>query len=72
MDQLKRIYRKERDGENVRRLHAIILMIKLQNAEEVADMCMISADTLRRWVKAYNEGGVPGLYKKNNPGAHPS
>jgi transposase len=69
---LKKIYRKERDGENVRRLHAIILMIKLQDPEAVADMCMINGDTLRRWVKAYNEEGIPGLYKKNNPGARPS
>jgi len=72
LEELGRLYRKERDADNVRRLHAIILMIKIQDAEEVAEMCIISADTLRRWIKAFNEEGLEGLFKKNNAGARPS
>ena len=72
LEELGKIYRKERDGDHVRRLHGIILMIKIQDAEEVADMCVVSGDTLRRWVKSFNEEGLEGLFKKNNPGAPPS
>jgi transposase len=72
LDELGKLYRKERNADNVRRLHAIILMLKFQNAEDVADMCLVGADTLRRWIKAFNEEGLGGLFKKNNPAARPS
>ena len=69
---LLQLYKKEQDAEKVRRLNAILLMLKMKNAEEVAKFCGISANTVRRWVEAFNEGGLEELYKKKAPDAPPS
>ncbi len=64
-----KLYNTEDDPDRVRRLHAIILMKKLKNAEGVAKMCGVSANTVRRWVEAFNEAGLEGLFKKKAPDA---
>jgi transposase len=61
------MYKKQREGDKVRHLLAIILMIKKQNAEIVAELMEMDADTIRRWVEAFNEGGLEELYKKKAP-----
>ncbi len=66
---LVNLYNKEEDADKVRRLHAIILMKKIKNAEGVAKMCGVSANTVRRWVEAFNAGGLEELFKKKAPGA---
>ena len=68
---LIKLYNAEEDPDKVRRLHAIILMKKVKNAEVVAKMCGMSANTIRRWVEAFNAGGLEGLYKKKAPDAPP-
>ncbi len=68
---LIKLYNAEEDPDKVRRLHAIILMKKMKNAEAVAKMCGVSANTVRRWVEAFNEVGLEGLFKKNAPGVPP-
>ncbi|OLS15723.1 MAG: hypothetical protein RBG13Loki_0659 [Promethearchaeota archaeon CR_4] len=64
---LVKLYNKEEDADKVRHLHAIILMKKMRNAEAVAKMCGVSANTVRRWVEAFNAGGLEGLFKKKAP-----
>ncbi len=71
-DELVRLFKKEKDGNKVRRLHAITRMIELGNAEEVARECRVHPNTLRRWVEGFNEGGLEGLFKKKVPGDPPS
>lgn len=66
---LKKMYRKEKDGEIVRRIGIIIHMLLLDNVMEVAQLDAISDDSVRRWIKAFNEGGVDALRKKNDPDA---
>ncbi len=68
---LVQLYRKETDGDKVRRLHAIILMKRKRNAEKVAELCEVTPNTIRRWVEAFNAGGLEGLYKKKAPAAPP-
>ncbi len=65
-------YKKEQDGDRVRRLNAMILMHKLGNAERVAELLEASPDTVRRWVEAFNADGLAGLYKKKVPAGRPS
>jgi transposase len=67
--ELVKIFKKERDGAVVRRLQAILLMMKYEDAEQVAPLCEVDPDTVRRWVKVYNEEGVEGLRKKKAPDA---
>jgi hypothetical protein len=67
LKKLIKMFKKQREGDKVRHLHAIILMIKKQNAEIVAELMDMDADTIRRWVESFNEGGLEGLYKKKVP-----
>ncbi len=69
---LTRLFKKEPNGKRVRRLHAIILMRQLGNAERVAELCLVDADTIRRWVDAFNERGLDGLFGKKTPAARRS
>lgn len=69
LKKLQKRYRKEKDAEIVRRLNVIILMIIMENVTEVAKIVAMSDDTVRRWVKIFNDGGLEALSKKNDPDA---
>ncbi len=62
--ELVKMFKKEKDGAMVRRFLALVLMHERQNAEEVAELCRVDPDTIRRWVTTFNEEGVAGLRKK--------
>ncbi len=64
LPELVRLFKKEKDGDKVRRLHAIIRMREIENAEEVARLCFVHPNTVRRWVEAFNQGGLDALFKK--------
>lgn len=64
---LKRKFKKEKNGDHVRKLNVIRLMRKLKNAEDVAELLEMTADTVRTYVEAFNEGGLDELYKKKDP-----
>ena len=66
--ELVKMFKKEKDGAMVRRLHVILLMLEMQDAEQVAPLCKVDAETVRRWVKTFNEEGLEGLRKKKAPG----
>jgi hypothetical protein len=61
---LEKRYRREKDADKVRRIGIIVLMLRLKNAERVAELMGLEADTVRAYVEAFNEGGLEGLYKK--------
>jgi transposase len=63
---LQKKAKREKDGELVRRLQAIIILLVYGNAEIVFKTLDISKDTLVRWVQRFNEGGIEGLAKKND------
>jgi hypothetical protein len=65
--QLKKLYKQTRDLPQAIRILSIMMMIKLQNAEQVADLVEMDADTIRTWVKEFNESGLDSLQKKNDP-----
>ncbi len=65
LKKLQKRYRKEKDAEIVRRLNIIILMIIMDNVSGVANAVAMSDDTIRRWVKTFNDGGLEALSKKN-------
>jgi hypothetical protein len=66
---LQKIVKREKDAEMVRRIQAIIMTIILGDIGQVLNILDISKDTLARWIKRYNEGGLEGLAKKNDLGA---
>lgn len=64
---LQKKAKREKDGELVRRLQAIIILLVYGNTEIIFKTLDISRDTLIRWVQRFNEGGIEGLAKKNDP-----
>ena len=64
---LQKKVKREKDGELVRRLQAIIILLLYNNSELALRILDISKDTLVRWVQRFNEGGIEGLAKKNDP-----
>jgi len=69
---MKKYFKKEKDGDHVRKLTVIRLMRKLQNAEQVAELLDLSAETVRNYVEAFNLGGLDELYKKKDQDEDPS
>jgi transposase len=69
LNTLQKRYRKEKEGEIVRRLSIIIHMLLLGSVQRVAELVCVSDDTVRRWVTAFNQGGLEALTKKNDADA---
>lgn len=69
---LQKRVKREKDGEMVRRMQAIIIMLLFDDITQVLRIMDISKDTLLRWIRRFNEEGLQGLAKKNDPDAPPS
>ena len=67
---LQKKVKREKDGEMVLRIQAIILTLILGDIGKVLHILDISKDTLARWIQRFNANGLDGLAKKNDPDAH--
>ncbi len=68
---LRRLMSKERDGEVVRRLSALALVLEGQSRTVAAQQSGMDRQTLRDWVHRYNEGGVAALASGKSTGRAP-
>jgi len=59
-EEVKELYRKEKDTRLKERYHAMYLMHEFQNAGKVAELIGKTKMTLLKWVKAFNEVGIEG------------
>lgn len=59
------------DGDVVRRLLALALILDGQSREAAATACGMDRQTLRDWVHRYNAEGVAGLSDRPRPGPTP-
>jgi transposase len=64
LNDLKKLYKKTRDLDIGLRILAIMNMIKLKNAETIANFLQVDADTIRRWVYEFNTKGLASFEKK--------
>jgi len=60
-EEVKELYRKEKDAKLKERYHAIYLMHEFQNAGKVAELIGKTKVTVLKWVKAFNKAGCEGL-----------
>lgn len=51
------------------RLHIIQLSSKGKSVPELTDLFERCADTVRKYIKSYNHGGLAGLKRRSSPGA---
>jgi len=70
-EEVKELYRKEKDARLKERYHAMYLMHEFQNAGKVAELIGKTKMTLLKWVKAFNEVGIEGLLC-DSPSGRPS
>lgn len=68
---LRRLMSKEKDGQVVRRLLAIALILEGHSRTQAAEMSGMERQTLRDWVHRYNAAGVAGLISRVAPGPAP-
>src|SRR5271165_4772155 len=68
---LRRLASREKDGQVVRRLLALALILDGRSRAEAAQMNGMDRQTLRDWVHRYNACGVRGLKSRRKPGRAP-
>ena len=68
---LRRLMSREKDGQVVRRLLAIALILEGHSRTQAAEMSGMERQTLRDWVHRYNAAGVAGLISRVAPGPAP-
>lgn len=69
--ELRAFAAKSRDGDQVRRLLALALVLEGFSRTEAAERNGMDRQTLRDWVHRYNTDGVPGLRSSHGPGKSP-
>jgi len=65
---LRDLARRSRDGDQVRRLLALALVLEGHNRTQAAQLNGMDRQTLRDWVHRYNQDGVEGLISRPSPG----
>ena len=70
--ELRRVASRCRDGEQVRRLLALALILEGISREEAAAQNGMDRQTLRDWVIRYNDLGIAGLRSRHRSGRPPS
>lgn len=69
--ELRRLAAKTADAEQSRRLLAIAMIKEGVNRTEAARLTGMDRQTLRDWVRRYNEAGAAGLLSRKPPGVAP-
>ena len=73
LDELERLLRAERHPERKRRLHALVLF-KREPAitrQQVAGHVAVHPNTVARWLRLYDRGGLAGLSEQHKRGPEP-
>ena len=70
-DELKELFRNEKDARLKERYHALYLMHEFKNAQKVANLLGRDKTTILSWIKAFNQQGFQGLERKAPPGRKP-
>jgi transposase len=70
--ELRRLASKKRDAAQVRRLLALALVLEGVSRSEAAAQNGMDRQTLRDWVRRYNDLGIDGLKSGSSSGRRPS
>lgn len=68
---LRRAHKLERDKRAAYKINAVILLGVGWTLEEVKEALLIDDETLRSYVKKYQDGGLPELLEVNHKGSEP-
>ena len=65
-DELKQLFRKEKDSRLATRIRAVYLALMGKTAPEIATLLGYSRRRIQDWIYAYNQKGLEGL--QDSPG----
>jgi transposase len=68
LEQVWAAFRQTRDVRLRERYHSILLLLDGKTCSEIAQWLYRDEETIRRWVHAVNEAGLPGLAREEIPG----
>jgi transposase len=71
-EELRDLAAKTKDGQVVRRLLALAMVLEDESRTEAATRSGMQRQTLRDWVHRYNAEGVAGLVSRTGPGRAPA
>jgi transposase len=69
-EKIEELMRKEKDATKMRKLQMLYLLTKgkAKNRKEVSEMIGVSADTVGKWLRKYESGGIKGVLKRKPRG----
>ncbi len=67
-DEVWHAFRRTPDVRLRERYHGILLLMDGRSCSEIAQWLYRDEDTIRTWVHAFNEAGLPGLERAPIPG----
>lgn len=67
-DELRRLFRKERNAKQRDRYRAVVLALEGKTEPEIRQILHRSRGFIQRWVYAYRDGGMAGLTAQSPPG----
>jgi transposase len=71
LDELRRLYRREKSAKQARRLRIIILAAQQHTAEDIGRQVDLSPRQVQSWVQRYNREGLVGLTDQRGRGPKP-
>lgn len=73
LEELEAQMKRARDGQHRMRLHLLVLIAsgQVQERQQAAVHLGVHRNTLRRWLKAYQDGGLQKLLEIHRPGTKP-
>ena len=63
-EEIRKLYKKEKDKKKAIRLLAIYHLLRGKKPEEVAEIIQIDTSTIYRWIEKWNKHGPKGLEDK--------
>jgi transposase len=67
-EQVWAAFRKTHDVRRRERYHCVLLLLDGKSCAEIAQWLYRDEETIRSWVQAVNEAGLPGLERDPLPG----
>jgi transposase len=71
VEELQRLYRRERLAQRARRLRIIVLAAEQHTAEDIGRQVDLSPRQVQSWVRRYNREGLDGLADRRGRGPKP-
>ena len=71
LEELKTLYRSEKNAKLAQRIHGLYLASKGLTCPQIMNITGVARRTIQQWVHKYNKQEIAGLKDKSRPGGNP-